>query len=95
MSDIIRYRLHTEHLSPTLVARYFDGFTILKGQGFYKGKSEDSAIVEIIGTLEDAAKVTTLAKDIREQYRQAEVWITSEAISLLRVTIDAVKDGLA
>lgn len=94
MGNVIRYRLHTEHIAPTLVTRYFDGFSIVKAHGYYKGKSEASVIVEIIGTLADADKVRALAHDIREQYRQAEVWITTEEVSLTRVTIDAVKEGL-
>jgi hypothetical protein len=91
---VIRYRLHTEHVSPVLVAKYFDGFTIINGRGYYQGKGESSVAIEIIGTIDDAAKVTTLARDIREQYRQTEVWITTEEISLTRVTIDAEKQGL-
>lgn len=91
---VIRYRLHTEHVSPALIARYFDGFTLIKGLGYYKGKSESSVAIEIIGTPGDAAKVSTLAREIREQYRQTEVWITTEEVSLTRVTIDAEKQGL-
>ena len=90
---VIRYRILTEHVSPALIARYFDGFSLLKGQGFYKGKGESTTIIEIIGTVDDGVKVRTLAADIREQYRQAEVWITTEEVTLTRVTIDAVKDG--
>ena len=92
---VVRYRLHTEHLAPSLVARYFDGFTLVRTQGYYGGKAESSVIIEIIGTEDDASKVQTLARDIREQYRQTEVWITSEEITLTRVTIDATLEGLA
>lgn len=91
---IIRYRLHTEHIAPALVSRYFDGFSILSNvRGFYKGKGETSVIVEILGTADDAGKVRTLAQDIREQYRQQEVWITTEEVTLTRVTIDAIREG--
>ena len=92
---VVRYRLHTEHLAPSLVARYFAGFTLVRTQGYYGGKAESSVIIEIIGTEDDASKVQTLARDIREQYRQTEVWITSEEITLTRVTIDATLEGLA
>lgn len=91
---VIRYRLHTEHVAPTLIARYFDGFTLVNAMGFYKGESESSIVIEIIGSVADAPKVRTLAQDIREQYRQQEVWITTEEVSLTRVTIDAIKEGL-
>ncbi len=91
----IRYRIHTEHVAPSLIARYFAGFSIVRAQGYYGGKAETSVIVEIIGTETDAAKVQTLARDIREQYRQTEVWIASEPITLHRVTIDATTEGLS
>jgi len=91
---IIRYRIHTEHVSPAIVSRHFDGFSILPNvRGFYKGKAENAVIVEILGTVDDGAKVRTLASEIREQYRQAEVWITTEEVSLTRVTIDAIQEG--
>ena len=91
---IIRYRIHTEHVSPAIVSRHFDGFSILPNvRGFYKGKAENAVIVEILGTADDGAKVRSLAAEIREQYRQQEVWITTEEVSLTRVTIDAIQEG--
>ena len=95
MTEVIRYRIHTEHVAPTLVTRAgFAGFSILQCRGYWQGKAEASHVIEILGTTEDRPKVTALAQTIREQYRQAEVWITVEAVSLLRVTIDAVTEGL-
>lgn len=94
MGTVIRYRLHTQHSAPTLVPRYFEGFSILTAKGYFRGRPEASIVIEIIGSLSDADKVRALAHDIREQYRQAEVWITTEEVSLTRVTIDAVKEGL-
>jgi len=90
---VIRYRLHTEHVSPSIIARHFDGFTIVDARGYYKGKAESSKVIEILGTVDDIAKVQTLAREIREQYRQTEVWITTEEVSLLRVSIDAITEG--
>lgn len=94
MEVVTRYRLYTEHLAPTIVSRHFDGFTMSSARGYWQGKAEQSVCVEIIGRPEDRPKVETLAREIREQYRQAEVWITSEPVTLTRVTIDAVKQGL-
>lgn len=91
----VRYRIHTEHCAPSLIGRYFPGFSIVRAQGYYDGKAEASIIIEIIGMESDKPKVLTLARDIREQYRQSEVWITSEAITLERVSIDATTEGLA
>lgn len=92
---VIRYRIHTEHVSPALIARYFDGFSIISVQGFYRGKGESSKVIEVLGTVADAAKIKALSQDIREQYRQAEVWITTEEVNLLRVTIDACYASLS
>lgn len=91
---IIRYRIHTQHVAPNMVARHFDGFSIVRAQGFWKGKAEDAVIIEILGTVDDGPKVRTLASEIREQYRQHEVWITTEEVSLIRVTIDATLEGI-
>ena len=93
-AKVIRYRVHTEHVSHVLVGRYFDGFSIVRAQGYYAGEAEASVIIEIIGTEADNAKVLSLARDIREQYRQAEVWIASDDVTLTRVTIDATLTGL-
>jgi len=75
------------------VSQHFDGFTLLKGCGYWQGTREDSVSIVILGSDSDRDKVLTLARQIREQYRQAEVWITSEPVTLHRVTIDAVKEG--
>lgn len=91
---VIRYRIHTEHVAPTLVTSAgFPGFSILQCRGFWEGKAEQSHVIEILGTDADLQKVLTLCRNIREQYRQAEVWLTSETVSLRRVTIDATHEG--
>lgn len=90
----IRYTLKTEHCSSTLVAKYFDGFELTRGEGFWQGKREDCVSISILGTEADVEKITNLARDIREQYRQDEVWITSEPVILTRVVIGGlVKEG--
>lgn len=94
MTTTIRYSLKTEHCSPSLVAKYFDGFELVKGEGYWQGKRENSVSINILGTDTDLEKVLTLARNIREQYQQQEVWITSEPVTLTRVTIDAVKGEL-
>lgn len=95
-TNVIRYRVHCEHVAPALVTRAgFQGFSITACRGYWQGKAEQSHVVEILGEAADKAKVLTLAAIIREQYRQTEVWITSESVELLRVTIDAVKEGFS
>jgi hypothetical protein len=90
----VRYRIHTEHLAPTLVTRFFDGFTLYSARGYWQGKTESSITCEILGTAEDRSKIVTLCQTIREQYRQEQVWFTAEPVSLTRVSIDAISEGL-
>lgn len=90
---VIRYRIHTEHVAPSLIAKYFEGFSIIKSEGYYKGVGELSVIIEILGGKHDLLTVITLAQVIRERYQQDEVWITAEEVSVTRVSIDAVKEG--
>ena len=91
--SVIRYTIQTEHCSPVLVSNLFDGFEIIRGIGYWQGKAETCVRITILATEEDRGKVLTLARNIREQYRQEEVWITAEAVSLTRVSIDATKEG--
>lgn len=96
MSAVIRYRIHCEHVAPTLVTRAgFEGFSIVACRGYWQGKAEASHVIEIIGNDSDREKVVSLAATIREQYRQTEVWITIEPVALLRVTIDSVREGFS
>ncbi len=90
---VIRYTLITQHCAPAIVARYFDGFTLIKGQGYWQGKGEDSVSIIVLGTDSDLDKVLTLARTIRTHYNQQEVWLTSEPVNLRRVTIDATHEG--
>lgn len=83
-----KYTIHTQHVAPTLVSTLFDGFTIYKGVGYWKGKAEDSTTVVILAENSDRARIVELARRIRERYRQEEVWITVEDVSLIRVSID-------
>lgn len=91
----IRYTIKTQHCAPTLVAKLFDGFEIVKGIGFWKGKPETCVSIAILGTEDDRPKVLTLARQIREQYRQEEVWVTAESVTLIRVSIDKAEEGIA
>lgn len=91
----VRYSIHTQHCAPALVAKRFDGFTINRGCGYWQGKREDCVTIVILGSDLDLSKVLTLARDIREQYRQEEVWVTYESVELRRVSIDATKTGLS
>jgi hypothetical protein len=94
-SNVIRYTVHTQHCAPAIVSRYFEGYTLIRCQGLWRGKAEDSVQVVIIGDDATLSNVLSLAQTIRTHYNQDEVWVTSETVNLRRVTIDATKEGLA
>lgn len=48
------YRIVTENINKAriieLITKYFDGFTLIEGQGYWRGKSEKTLIIEIMTT---------------------------------------------
>lgn len=93
-SKSVTYRLYTEDTNlPTLralTARYFDGYTLLFGQGCYKATMESTVVVEVIGTPADLQKVVNLAGDIRVVNAQQSVLVTWSEVSRLDVTASLV-----
>ena len=53
------YRLFTEDIMGTeeIAGRFFDGFTVIKGTGYWKGDKEKSLCIEIV--VESGAEATT------------------------------------
>ena len=93
----IRYTLKTEHCAPTLVTQYFDGFELVRGEGYWRGKQESSISIVILADESDLVahgKVFRLAEVIRQQYKQAEVWVTQERVLLHRVLPDSIQEGI-
>lgn len=95
MSEHVRYRIYTEDRRglSTLVARYFDGATILQGLGLWCGETEGSAVIEILGTRADLQNIVHLAGDIRFTNEQSSVIVTWEPISRLDITEQALNIG--
>lgn len=56
-----------------LVAKFFDGFTVLNGQGYWQGKPEDCIIFEIETDKKDL--VLWLANQIKMQNNQQSVLV--------------------
>lgn len=80
----ISYKVFTEYQPSieTLVARYFDSFSVYWVKGVYKQEPEASAVIEIIGNTEDDYdKVRYLAEAIKHDYEQKEVLITSSLVT--------------
>ena len=76
------YRIYTEDKSnlANLTSNYFDGFTILKGIGYWQGEAEPCVIVEIIDSKDKWLTVIALALDIKEANKQQAVLITQTSL---------------
>ena len=78
------YRLYTEDIpgAEQLVHWGFEGFTILQAQGYWKGQSESSLVIEILaeGTEHDEAKIFALAERIKACNKQESVLVTAQII---------------
>jgi len=61
-------RIFTENVNrrgiESIVSRYFDGFTIVDSVGYWRGKREDSLIVEIVFDGKDKPKVEAICREI-------------------------------
>ena len=81
---MILYRLYTERRDnlAELTARYFPGFTLLDGVGFWDNVHEETTIIEIIASdvVGHVVRLRELAETIRNTNNQHAVIITSHAI---------------
>lgn len=71
------YNIFTEDIKPKtvqkIVSKYFDGFTISKNIGFWKGQKEKSIKIEIILPGRHLTKIRNLAKEIKIALNQEAV----------------------
>lgn len=62
------YRIFTENKNQNqieqIINKYFEGFTIVKGDGFWRAQKENSLIIEIV-TEEPKDKINSIAKEIK------------------------------
>ena len=69
------YRIFTEDVKENhqvlteIIGEFYEGFTILKGQGFWRLQPEDSLVIEVV-TVDEDAKITALANAIKEANSQ-------------------------
>ena len=88
----IRYTILTED-KPNLVeltSKYFPGFTLRKGTGYYQGAPEPSAEIVIIAEVNDKARlVRRLRDEIKVVNAQQEVWLTIEFLTLEKGKVTA------
>ena len=81
----IFYRIHTEDREnlPALVVGYFDCFAVFRGVGYWCGKAEKAACIDIIATVGQRKRVQDLAARIRQENGQDAVYV-SETATILR-----------
>lgn len=75
------YRICTEDVNGEqtreIVSRHFDGFTLLRGDGVWKGGSEKALVIEIMGKGDpgEHAAVALLCEDLKEANVQDSVLV--------------------
>lgn len=83
------YRVYTERQTETalypLISALFSGATVYPSRGLWEGKTEDSTVIEVIGSHEDRAKIFILARNIREAFAQTAVLVTIQNVSTFEV----------
>jgi hypothetical protein len=74
-----------------LTSGRFEGFTLVKAEGYWRGLREDSTKIEILADAERRADVLTLAEEIRFVNEQQAVFVT-EADVRAELVIAAVTE---
>lgn len=78
-----RYRIYTERKPNIgkLTSKYFAGFTIYNGTGYWKGKREQCAVIEIIENELLETTLNVLVADLKKTNNQEAVYVTSENVT--------------
>ena len=76
-----------------IVSEAYEGFTVTKGLGYWRGVPEASLIITILTDTNEADKVRSLSECIRVANRQESVLFTVQAITCEFVSsdVEAVK----
>lgn len=73
------FRIYTENKNPErlkeLISICFDGFTVIKTKGFWKGVPENALLIEIY--TENVELIRALASAIKKNNKQEAVLVTS------------------
>ena len=75
---IIRIVTENHRLLDSIVSRYFDGYTILYGRGYWKGQAESSVVIEIDSIGADyniMARIRSIVSDIKALCKQESVLV--------------------
>jgi uncharacterized protein DUF3574 len=87
----IRHRVylgspHVQSDAAAIVARSFDGFTILEGVGYWRGQRELVTVFEILApnaTGLETLKVQDLAQKLARAFGQESVLLTAEPVPVV------------
>jgi hypothetical protein len=75
---------HGEGVKKAMKAAGIDGFTILRGLGYWKGEEEFSMVVEVIGPERPTkGKVKRAAELIKTWNNQKEVLVTEQSLNFV------------
>jgi len=78
MENKMWYRIITEshRLVPDIVSRYFEGFTILRGEGFWRGKPESCMVIEInTNDQQHYQKIEAICREVKLECNQEEILV--------------------
>ena len=81
----ICYRLYTEdkaNLFNLVTSLFVDATTLYHAVGLWKGETQLSRVIEILGTRADLPKVRELAELIRQANHQTAVYLTHAVVEL-------------
>lgn len=91
------YQIYTEHREALhkLVSQHFSGFTLLEGEGYWKGVAEHTAVIVIMTDFPQPEKLEALAKDILDTFNQEAVLLTIARIDRVILSKTGAKPSLS
>ncbi len=82
------HRIYTEDVGRTAIVRVlskkFENFTLQPTAGYYRGKRENSIVIEIVGAPE--SEIKWVGKQIREINQQASVLVITLSAHAKKIT---------
>ena len=100
-TNLTRFRIYTEDVHPTderldaigitpevLIGSYFNGYTIDKTMGYWRGTLENAVVFEIIAPPTRKRSALKAAEEIRKRCGQKAVIVTAEPVTQYFITGD-------
>lgn len=82
-----KFRIYTEDVNSEktkeLVSICFDGFNVTRTKGYWKGKAENSAIIEIF--TDNEPLIRALCEAIKKNNKQEAVGLTIEPVDFILI----------